>query len=176
MNSKSFRHTSSEGRGSSHYLILIIQFIVLIIAVGIFIGVLGPGTTIRCERTVENNVDCVVTKTLFGTIVLKEYSVPGVLAAALDENCNGSDCAYAMMLYGTSGKILVDDNYVRDMTLRQKIADTINKFLQNPDTRFVELKDQYPVGIYIAGGVVLLVLAGLLGYSIWQGRQVTHGD
>jgi hypothetical protein len=172
MNPKVFHHPGESGQVSTHSLLIIAQIVIILIAIGIFVAVLGPSRTIYCERTTENNVDCTITKSLFGVIPLDEYAIPGVLAANLDQRCNGDNCAYALQMYGTSGFVAVDDDYVSDLALRQQVADAINEFLQNPDSRNITLQDQVKPVVYIGAGAALLVLFGLLGYSIWQGRRV----
>ena len=150
---------------------IIAQVAIILIGCGIFIGVLGPGRTIRCERTSEQIVDCTVTKTLFERIPLDEYSIAGVQAAALDRQCDGSDCVYALEIYGTNGFVMVDEDYIHDLTVRQKIADRINEFLQNPDGTAITFEDQVQPVVYIVSGAALLALLVLLGITIWQGRR-----
>jgi hypothetical protein len=157
-------------QGSSRSLQWLVQLAILLIAMVIFIGVLGPRRVIRCERTPENNVDCSVRKTLFGWNFLKPLTVAGVMAATLDERCNATDCAYALQLYGTPGLVVVDDHYTREKTLLQKVADQINDFLKNEQSHSIELTDQYPAWTYIAGGVILLALAGFTVYTFFTGR------
>lgn len=171
MNPKVLHHPGESGQVSSRTLLIIAQVVIILVAIGIFTAVLGPRRTIRCERVMPNQVECTVTKTLFGLVRLDEYAIAGVLAANLDQNCDSTGCAYAMQIYGNAGFVLVDDDYVRDLTLRQQVADRINEFLQNPDSVSITLKDQVKPGMYIGAGLAFGVLVGLLGYSIWQSRR-----
>lgn len=171
MHPKMVRNPGEGGMASSRNLLILALIVVILIAVAIFIGVLGPRQTIRCERVAEGTVDCTVTRTLFNLIVVKEINIPGVMAAILDERCAGDDCAYAMQMYGNNGIVQVNDDYVRDLTLRQKLADTINEFLQNSESQMVEMKDQIRPSAYITAGVIFLLLFGLLGFSLWSQRQ-----
>lgn len=171
MHPKMVRNPGENGMASSRSLLILAQVAIILIAVAIFIGVIGPRQTIRCERVAVDTVDCKVTRTLFGLITLKEISIPGVLAANLDERCVGDDCAYAMQMYGNNGFVQVNDDYVRDLTLRQKLADTVNEFLQNSEGKSIEMKDAINPVAYIAFGVIFLLLLGLLGFSLWSRSQ-----
>jgi hypothetical protein len=162
------RKTHTRTAISSRGLLIIAQVVIILIALGIFIGVFGPGKTIRCQRTTADIVDCTVQKTIFGVLVYQEINIPGVLAANLDPKCNGTDCAYALQMYGTSGMVPVDDNYVRNMT--------INEFLQNKDVASVELRDSYVSGVFIGAGIVFLILLGLLGFTLFRSRVVDQEE
>ena len=168
---KMLRNPGEAGMASSRSLLILAQIVVILIAAAVFIGMLGPRQTIRCERVAEDTVDCKVTRTLFDLVTLKEINILGVLAANLDERCTGSDCAYALQMYGNNGFVQVNDDYVRDLTLRQKMADTINEFLQNSEGQAVELNDQVNPTAYIASGVIFLLLLGLLGLTLWSQRK-----
>ena len=168
---KMLRNPGESGMASSRSLLILAQIVVILIAVAIFIGILGPRQTIRCERVAEDTVDCKVTRTLFGLVTLKEINILGVQAANLDERCVSDDCAYALQMYGNDGFVQVNDDYVRDLTLRQKLADTINEFLQNSEGHAVEMKDQLNPIAYLASGVIFVLLFGLLGFTLWSQRQ-----
>jgi hypothetical protein len=171
MHPKIVRNPGEGGMASSRSLLILAQVVIILVAIVIFIAMIGPRQTIRCERVAEDTVDCTVTRTLFDLIVLKEISIPGVLAANLDERCSGTDCAYALQMYGNNGFVQVNEDYVRDLTLRQKLADTINEFLQDSEGHAVEMKDQINPSAYIASGVIFLLLFGLLGFTLWSQCQ-----
>lgn len=157
-------------RTPSRRLLILLEILAILIALGTFIAIAGPTRTITCTRTSEGTVDCTIRTALFNLVPLDEFSIPGVMAAVVDQNCVSDDCAYAMQMWGTSGLVPVDKDYVRDLTLRQKVADTINEFLQNSDGRSVEMKDQVSPVAYIISGVIFLLLFVLLGFSLW-GRE-----
>jgi hypothetical protein len=166
------RHPRERGLASSRSLLIIFLAALIVIALGVYVAVLGPRQVIRCERVAEDTVDCTVRQSLFNLITLDEFNIPGVLAANLDQQCDGAeDCVYALQMYGNNGFVQVSRSYVRDLTLRQKLADTINEFLQNPEAQSVELKDRITSGGNIAAGLVFLALFTLLGVTIWLARR-----
>ena len=165
------RFFRSAGQTSSLRLMIIVQVVIILVACAVFIAVVGPGRTIRCERASAEIVDCTVTQALFERIPLDTYTIPNVQAAALDRQCSGDDCAYALEMYGNNGFVLVDQDYVRDLTVRQKIADRINEFLQNPDGTAITFKDQEQPLVYIISAAAFLALLFLLGVTIWQGKR-----
>ena len=155
--------------GQANSLILA-QVALILVAAGIFAVIFGPGRTIYCQRVDENNVNCTITQTFFG-MGMKTTQVVGVLAANLDQKCSGIDCAYALQMYGNNGFVQIDEDYVRDLTVRQAIADRINEFLQKPDGQEITIRDQVKSGAYIGAGVVFALLFGMLGFSIWNSRR-----
>ena len=158
-------------RTPSRRLLILLEILAILIALGAFIAIAGPTRTITCTRTSEGTVDCTIRTALFNLIPLDEFSIPGVMAAVVDQNCVNDDCAYAMQMWGTSGLVPVDKDYVRDLTLRQKVADTINEFLQNKESPSIELRDQVRSVVYWGAGLVFISLFGLLGYTLWLGRK-----
>ena len=161
------RTPREAGQASS---LILAQVALILVAAGIFAAIFGPGRIIYCQRVDENNVNCTITQTFFG-IGMKTTEVVGVLAANLDQRCEGVDCAYALQMYGNNGFVQIDDDYVRDLTVRQAIADRINEFLQKSDGQEITLKDRVKPGAYIGAGVVFAALFGMLGFSLWQARR-----
>jgi hypothetical protein len=98
---------------------------------GLFVLFLTYRTTLECQYTQLDLVDCDLRATLFGVIPLSSKSVTGLQQAIVDESCD-DDCTYQVQLQTGSGMIPLTPFHSSGSDRKQRTAQEINDYLAGP--------------------------------------------
>ncbi len=131
----------------------------------------GRSSTMVCERTESNRIDCQIATEILG-VGLKQEKIRQLQSANVEVskgegsvytgrvNVSAVD-TYRVMLVGNSGNVPLTDSYYSDQTGMQTTAGLINAFIGNRSHPRFELRETSTIALLI-GGVLIVAGVGVI--------------
>ena len=132
----------------------------------------GQQTTLNCLWVEPMQIECNMKKSWLGLVPLGEESVRGLEGAMVDESCDEDGCTYRVELDTADGIVPLTSFYSSGSKSKQKTADRITAFVQEPMQDSLLVKANAGLLAYVMAFVFILagpviVLSTLVRRSRW---------
>lgn len=138
--SKTLTATATDQRRN---VVLILQILVLLIIIGVYLGLTAQSYVIECEKDGTGMNVCTLRTTVLGVVTLQQRSMTGLTAAVVEDQCEGNNCKYNLVLYDSLGNPYpVEEQYTPDEIVKGKVAKLLNEFVSTPEKLSITLREQ----------------------------------
>ena len=100
----------------------------------------GRTTTLSCERGPKDQISCVISENLLGTLDFKDENISSLEEAWVCESCDSDGCTYRVALDTARGTFHLTNYTSSGYHSKEKTADQINTFIRSSSEETLEIE------------------------------------